>query len=252
MRRLEFPGKRRLRLHLAVPSEGRPVVRFPEGMSLRLDLSESLQRDFYAGLHDRHELRLVRRFLAGGGDFVDVGAHVGLYAVRAAMLLRGRGRVLAFEPNPVARAQLEENVRLNACDNVIASEQAASSREATATLAVPRSNDPSFSTLDAAPFEQGEPIEVATTTVDAEVERHGLRPALVKIDVQDHEVAVLDGMQRTLALRPAVLCEVGETTVAAVGERFPGWRAYRVGPRRLHEGLDGRGYYNALFLPGDV
>jgi len=249
MRRFEFPGKRRLRLRLRVPSEGARVVRFPEGMALRLDLRESLQRDFYAGLHDRHELRIVKRLLAGGGDFVDVGAHIGLYTVHAARLLRGSGRVLAFEPNAEARKQLEANVRLNECDNVIVSAKAASNAAGAARLAVPHSPDPSFSTLGAASFD-ADSVAVETTTVDEEVERNGLSPALVKIDVQDHEVEVLEGMTRTLATRPALLCEVGDGTRLAVVERLRGWSAFRIGTRRLTRGLDdARGYVNALFLP---
>jgi FkbM family methyltransferase len=248
MRRFEFPGKRRLRRRLRVPEQGTAVVRFPEGMSLRLDLTESLQRDFYAGLHDAHELRLVRRLLARGGDFVDVGAHIGLYTVFAA---RYAQRVLAIEPNAAALRQLEENVRLNGLGNVLVCAAAGSASAGEADLAVAAS-DPAFSTLGDADFD-AERIRVPTTTVDAEVERHGLAPALVKIDVQDHELEVLAGMERTLAHRPAVLCEVGEATAAAIGERLSGWRAYRVGTRRLREGLgDVRGYFNALFVADEI
>jgi len=251
MRRYEFPGKRRLRLRLRLPDSGERVVRFPEGMTLKLDLSESLQRDFYAGLHDAHELRLVRSVLGGGGDFVDVGAHVGLYTVVAA--LHGRGRVLAFEPNPSARAQLEENLRLNRCEGVIVSPAAASSRAGGATLAVPRTNDPSFSTLERAPFAVPEAVEVETTTVDAEVARHDLRPALVKIDVQDHELEVLAGMDETLAARPAVLCEVGPGTAEAVERhlRDRGYELALVEPRRLRRASAAAlgGYRNVLARP---
>src|SRR2546428_6081580 len=131
-RRVDFRGKGRLRARLPVPHEGRPVVRFPGGVRLRLDLRESLQRDFYFGLYDQHELRLVSRYLRSGGDFVDVGAHIGMYAVRAAVELRGRGRVLAFEPNPSARAQLVENLALNGCENaaVVAAAVTAGARPA--------------------------------------------------------------------------------------------------------------------------
>ena len=251
MRRYEFPGKRRLRLRLRVPEQGTRVVRFPEGMTLALDLSESLQRDFYAGLHDAHELRLVRELLARGGDFVDVGAHVGLYTVYAALLRRGG--VLAFEPNPVARRQLEENLRRNGCEDVIVSAAAASSHASRARLAVPRTNDPSFSTLEHAPFDEGDALDVETTTVDAQVERHGLNPTLVKIDVQDHELDVLAGMERTLAARPAVLCEVGPGTAARVESLLVelGYDLRLVEPRRLRRASAAAagGYRNVLALP---
>ena len=250
MRRFEFPGKRRLRLRLRLPASGTETVRFPEGMTLRLDLSESLQRDFYAGLHDAFELTIVERLLAGGGDFVDVGAHVGLYSVHAGRLLRGRGRVLAFEPNPVARRQLEENVRLNALDDVVVSPAAASSHAGEAALAVPETNDPSFSTLEEPPFAPGDHLRVPVTTVDAEVERLGLAPAVVKIDVQDHELEVLAGMSRTLAEHaPAVLVEVSAATARPAAALLEGWRVQRVERRRLRDGLgELSGWFNLLFV----
>jgi FkbM family methyltransferase len=247
-RRVDFRGKGRLRRVLPVPSRGVVEAGFPDGMRLRLDLRESLQRDFFFGLYDRAELRLVREWLREGGDFVDVGAHIGLYTVFAA---RYAERVLAIEPNAPALRQLEENVRLNGLGNVLVCAAAASASAGEAELAVAAS-DPAFSTLGDADFE-AERIRVPTTTVDAEVERHGLAPALVKIDVQDHELEVLAGMEQTLAQRPAVLCEVGEATAAAIVARLSGWRAYRVGTRGLREELgDVRGYFNALFVADEI
>jgi FkbM family methyltransferase len=248
---VDFRGKGRLRRVLPVPSEGSVVAGFPGGMRLRLDLRESLQRDFLFGLYDRRELELVRERLRGGGDFVDVGAHVGMYTVAAALALGGRGRVLAFEPNPAARAQLEANLELNGAREVVVSPKAVGDAVGEAVLHVPATPDPSFSSLEAGRFSEGEPIEVATTTIDREVDELGLRPACVKIDVEGGELAVVAGMARTLEARPALLVEVSESTGPELEQRLVdrGYRAYRVG-RRLEPGLAGRrGLYNALFDP---
>jgi FkbM family methyltransferase len=251
-RRVDFRGKGRLRRVLPVPSAGVVEAGFPGGMRLRLDLRESLQRDFLFGLYDRVELRLVREWLRGGGDFVDVGAHIGMYSVAAALALGPRGRVLAFEPNPAARAQLEANLALNGCGNVIVSASAVSDRVGATVLHVPATPDPSFSSLEAGRFAEGRPVEVEATTVDREVEAHGLRPAVVKIDVEGGEIAVVAGMEQTLESRPALLVEVGESTGPELERRLAkhGYSAYRVG-RRLEPGLSGRrGLFNALFDPG--
>lgn len=252
LRHVDFRGKGRLRKLLPVPAEGRRVARFPGGMSLDLDLRESIQRDYYAGLYDRFELELVRRHLARGGDFVDVGAHVGLYTVAAALNLRGRGRIIAFEPNPAARAQLVENLALNGCDNVLVSAKAVADTVGETLLHVPATPDPSFSSLEGGRFAEGEPVRVQTTTIDHEVETAGLVPAVVKVDVEGSERAVLDGMERTFVHRPVLLVEVGPDTAgaieAALGER--GYRAYFIGRRALEPGLArGRGTFNALLLP---
>jgi FkbM family methyltransferase len=250
-RRVDFRGKGRLRERLPVPSAGRPVVSFPGGVRLRLDLRESLQRDFYFGLYDQRELRLVTERLRSGGDFVDVGAHIGMYAVRAALELATRRRVLAFEPNPSARAQLLENVELNGCGNVIVVAAAVADQPGEATLHVPATPDPSFSSLEGGRFADGETLAVPVTTVDAAVAEHGLQPSVVKIDVEGGEAAVVRGMAETVTrFRPAVLVEVSAESAPEVRRLLAGYRAFRVG-RRLEPLESGRGLFNALFIPDD-
>jgi FkbM family methyltransferase len=249
-RRVDFRGKGRLRSVLPVPSSGTVVAGFPGGMRLRLDLRESLQRDFLFGLYDRVELGLVRRKLAAGGDFVDVGAHIGMYSVAAA--LAGRGRVLAFEPNPAARAQLEANLALNRCRNVIVSAAAVSDSVRDTVLHVPATPDPSFSSLEGGRFEEGEPVAVATTTLDAAVREHGLRPAVVKIDVEGGELAVVVGASKTLEWRPLLLVEVNEESGRELEAQLRplGYRAFRAARRSLEPGLAGAGgLFNAVFDP---
>ncbi len=251
-RRVDFRGKGRLRRVLPVPSSGVVEAGFPGGMRLRLDLRESLQRDFLFGLYDRVELRLVREWLREGGDFVDVGAHIGMYSVAAAQALGGRGRVLAFEPNPAARAQLEANLALNGCRDVIVSSAAVSDRVGETELHVPATPDPSFSSLEGGRFAEGKPVRVATMTVDAAVREHGLRPAVVKIDVEGGELGVVAGMEETLEQRPVLLVEVDPESGAELERRLAprGYRAYRVGRRGLEPGLAGAaGLFNAVFVP---
>jgi FkbM family methyltransferase len=245
-RRLEFRGKGRLRRILPVRASGSAEAGFPGGFRLRLDLRESLQRDFLFGLYDRRELEHVRDRL-GDGDFVDVGAHVGMYAVAAAKATSGR--VLAFEPNPSARAQLAENLMLNGCRNVLVVPKAAGDAPGRTLLHVPVTPDPSFSSLDAGRFAEGEPIAVEVTTVDAEVAAAGLRPTVVKIDVEGGELQVVGGMSGTIAAhRPVLLIEVSESSARELARRLDGYSGFRVG-RGLEPLESGRGLFNALFVP---
>jgi FkbM family methyltransferase len=252
-RRVDFRGKGRLRGRLPVADEGERIVGFPGGMRLRLELEESLQRDFLFGLYDRHELRLLRRFLAPGGDMLDVGAHIGMYTVAAALVLRDRGRALAFEPNPEARRQLEANLALNGCTNVIVSSQAVSDRAGEAVLHVPSTSDPSYSSLGEGRFAEGEPVAVETTTLDEAAVSRGLTPAFVKVDVEGGELAVLDGATRTIeAHRPVLLVEVGTESGRVLDERLGalGYGTHLVRRRGLEDGLGGAtGTFNALFVP---
>jgi FkbM family methyltransferase len=203
------------------------------GARFRLDLSESLHRDYYFGLCDQVELRLIRRLLSRGGDFVDVGAHVGLYTVATAQHMSGQ--VLALEPNPHARELLKENVELNDCRNVTVEGVAASSEHGYQALHLPEHGDSSWSTLDDDRLDDTTAIDVETATLDAEVERASLRPVVVKIDVEGHEVNVLRGAPRVLARRPALLVELVEQNATLVTSALAhlGYLVARVGTRGL-------------------
>ncbi len=248
-RRVEFPGKRRLRRLVRLPDAGVHEVELG-GSRLRLDLSESLHRDYYFGLRDQVELGLIRRLLARGGDFVDVGAHVGLYTVCAARLLRGRGRVLAIEPNPVACARLQENVAINDCANVVVDAAAATSADGHALLHVPTNGDAAWSSLVDGRVPASETVWVETKTLDAELERHALRPSVVKIDVEGCESDVLRGAPSLLERRPALLIELVETNarrvVSALGRL--GYCVARAGTRHLERWPSNPGSSNAVFL----
>jgi FkbM family methyltransferase len=231
---------------LPVRSRGAAEIGLPGGARLRLNLRESLQRDFLFGLYDRRELALVLEQLHRG-DFVDVGAHIGLYAVTAARATAGR--VLAFEPNPLARAQLLENVALNGLRNVVVVPKAVADTPGRALLHVPATPDPSFSSLDSGRFAEGEPVEVEVTTVDAEVGRAGLHPTVVKIDVEGGELRVVSGMKQTIAVyRPALLVEVSEESAPELARSLEDYSGFRVG-RGLEPLESGRGLFNALFVP---
>jgi FkbM family methyltransferase len=70
------------------------------------------------GIWEPYETALVLAALQPGDVFVDVGANIGYYPVIAAGNVGPGGAILAFEPDPDNFRLLEENLRLNGCDQV--------------------------------------------------------------------------------------------------------------------------------------
>jgi FkbM family methyltransferase len=249
-RRVEFRGKRRLRPYAPIARQGVRVVGFRGGFRLELNLAEALHRDYLFGSFDLFELRLARRILRNGGDFVDVGAHVGLYTVPTAV---AGSRVLAIEPHPESRRRLERNLDLNST-RAIVYPGAVGSQDGMATLRVARQGDAGWATVvddDRFGTAAAEwPIEM--TTVDRLVEKHRLNPALVKIDVEGSELDVITGMEATLAeSKAAVIVEVTGPTAAEIADRLrrvgysPSW----VRRQSLVSGIPrGSASINAVFL----
>jgi FkbM family methyltransferase len=147
-------------------------------------------------------------------DVLDIGANVGQFgeALRRAGV---RGRIVSVEPLNEAFEQL--SARAGRDPNWTVERAAVSASAGTVTINV-SDNSVSSSVLPmleehvrAAPssrYVRAE--EVAATTVDELVQRHGLTPTstLLKIDVQGHELSVLEGAAKTLSQFGAVKTEL--------------------------------------------
>ena len=85
----------------------------PGGARFRLDLWTYPDCCMAVGLYELDTLRLLRAFLKPGDHFVDCGANIGYFTFAAVKAVGPAGRVDAFEPDPVNRARLEENLAAN-------------------------------------------------------------------------------------------------------------------------------------------
>lgn len=85
------------------------------GFVMELDPAENVdgQLLFQPQLYDRREFAELDASLPEGGTFVDVGAHIGTYALHAAARTGKRGQVLAIEADPVNAGRLRANLALN-------------------------------------------------------------------------------------------------------------------------------------------
>jgi len=72
-----------------------------------------------------------------GWIVIDVGAHIGLYTIRAARLVGSDGVVIAIEPNPSSYEVLKLNLKLNRLTNVIPVNIAISNFSGKAVLYIP-------------------------------------------------------------------------------------------------------------------
>lgn len=193
------------------------------GVDLELDLRDNLQAlVFFTGIYEPTLSRFLRDELRAGDVFADVGAHIGVHALRAARHLEdmGGGHVIAFEPAPDSAEKLRSAARNNQLDVEVV-ECGLSNRPGRVALYA----DPRYAPEDAGVRSMhgtGAVIaEVETVTLDAWAKAHDLaRLDVVKIDVEGHEFRVLDGMRETLArLRPRALCvEIKENSLGRAPE----------------------------------
>lgn len=151
--------------------------------------------------------------LSEGGVFLDVGAHIGYFSMKASPRVGKAGHVLAFEPNPETLVLLRDNVTANHADNVIVEPIACTEHEQTLTLYAGPTWNTGMSSLaqDNVPVE-GAPksYTVPCRPIDDVVRELKLtRVDAIKIDVEGAEVGVLRGAMNTLRrFHPTVVVEV--------------------------------------------
>lgn len=182
----------------------------------------------YFRRHGEFELRLVRPLCEPDRDAIDVGANLGAYV----HFLRPASRLVhAFEPVPSLAAQLARKFT----SGLTVHNVALSNENGTAILRVPIADgqpDYGLSSLGQAPdaVEHVE-IEVATRRLDDAYEGD---PGFMKIDVEGHELAVIEGAATTIdRSRPNLLVEIEERFAAGAVQRS----------RRFLERLGYEGYF---------
>jgi FkbM family methyltransferase len=170
--------------------------------------------------------------------FIDVGANIGFFSLVAGAL-NPQLKLVAFEPNPGMFKLLLVNKRVNGLSNLTVEPLAVSNHEGTGQLFLNRSNmsaslEPDFQ-ADFNPALGS--IAVERTTLDSYVRQHGISsPMLLKVDVEGHDRAFLEGAQATIdRLRPDMVLEVLRDFEASTVEQFKrnGYHFYRI----THEGL---------------
>jgi FkbM family methyltransferase len=229
------------RVRHAVSGAYRWALRRRSGLVCRLPGGESV----LVRAEHRHlgwnpgEYAAFRADVRDGDVVLDIGANLGAYTLLFGQWVGSAGRVYAFEPAPDARHGLEQHVAMNGlaervtiCPDAVSGGQGRARFLAAGTSGANR--------LLPEGSRAGE--EVSTITVDAFCASLGLKPRLIKIDVEGAELDVLRGARQTIA--------AGGPALRLYVEMHPGlWPALGVSRQRIEaelqtqglraEGLDG-------------
>jgi FkbM family methyltransferase len=164
-----------------------------------------------------------------GGTVIDIGAHVGFFAVKAGVAVGPTGRVFAFEPDPASYGRLARNVALNGLgDRVEPIHAAMSDRDGTVDLAV----DVHSTGTRIAPGEApAGATRVASVTLDGFAGERKLGDIdLLKADAEGAEVSIFEHGRAVLGRTRAVAIEIHrQSDVPTLEARFSEAGLERVG-----------------------
>ena len=236
---------RRLRRVFSPPA-AIETVRLPWGRDLRVHTAETIGAGIYSyGIFDLPVCEAITRLLDPGELALEIGANLGQMASLMRSCVGASGRVIAFEPHPELFAELCANMEPVGGD----------ATWSPADLhAIALSRAPGEALLDVGPnwaanrgmsrlvenaTDSARTVRVPLTTLDAALPA-SLPIGLAKMDVEGHELAVLEGARELLAshrLRDFVFEDFGAPPsptmqlLSAAGYTLLRLRAGLFGPR---------------------
>jgi FkbM family methyltransferase len=200
---VRFVRSLRERLHPRGVRDIRTVT-LPGGPSFQVNLGDRLGCDVYYGyVEEQFEASLFAEMLPHGGTMVDVGANFGYYAVRCAEAVGPTGAVHAFEPDPTAHDLLSANAVANGLAGILQPHRAAvADHDGEVQFYV--AEEAAFSSMTATGRSATRDVlNVPARTLDSFAAEQGItRIDALKIDVEGHEAAVLQGAAGILAQSP--------------------------------------------------
>lgn len=169
--------------------------------------------------HERPTMTAVLSRVPEGGVAWDVGANTGFYTRFMSAVAGGSGSVFAFEPNSSTFADLRQN--LDGFKNVTLLCLGLSDKDGVAAFAAPTEHSSAGRVVSSASEPAGSIATITTNRGDTLIQNHGWPvPVFIKVDVEGHELHVLQGMKDLLSNKACmcVLVEVHFSLLAASGE----------------------------------
>lgn len=168
-------------------------ILLPWGTKFQVSLSSNNKTDhalLLQGIYDLSLTEVIWRLLMPEETALDIGANIGYVTSLMASRVDRNGKVICFEPNPDVYKQLCSTIE--ALPQVIPSQFALSNQSGTATLVIePNNIGEAHLTGDTESINSENSFQVHKVRLDEVIEVSQIH--LMKIDVEGHELEVLEG-----------------------------------------------------------
>lgn len=211
----EFKGRKLSGTSLA--DSGHEVISTQHGFKICISAEDQVCATLRSGgSYEPAVTSVVRRVLAPGSRFVDIGANIGYFSVMAAMLVGEAGRVFAVEPYAYNLKLLTLNLKLNSCANVEILPFALSNERGLLNYDDSAGNSGQVFELGSELAALLDSVLVYAVALD-DIMANETPIDLIKMDIEGAEHLALQGMQATvLRDRPIIISEVSEGFLQAV------------------------------------
>ena len=175
---------------------------------------------YYEAEYEPETFAFFRENVKSGDTVLDIGGHIGLFAVVTARLVGSEGTVYSFEPTPFTRSVLTEVVELNGLSDIIEVRSEAVSSKSGETVFFDTGDTISNANSLVKTERSKTEIPIKLISVDEFVKEKGIAPNCLKIDVEGVELDVLRGARETflthrpvarLGLHPPFIMQNGQS-----------------------------------------
>ncbi len=156
------------------------------------------------GRYEEENVEILHSFLEDGAVFLDIGANLGFFSLRIGQRLRRHGKVYAFEPHPKLVELARQNVDHNGLSGIVTVYDYGLSRaEGYTEFHFAKGHLGSGSIGHNNNTEKHDNVAARIKRLDDEF-GEDFKVDLVKIDVEGHELGVLQGMRETIKRSPTI------------------------------------------------
>jgi len=222
-------------------------------LDLLLDVHQYSQKTMWdllssGRMYEPETSQFIANCLEDGDTFIDVGSHIGYFALFASRLVRESGLVLAFEPEETNFSALQNHITLNRASNIRPFNLALGARNTKEPFYFNVDNDGGHAFWDVTlhPFNRRSrmrPVKkmIRVATLDSVLsERHMKAIKIIKIDAEGSEYAILQGARRTIerSRPPFILSEMNRFALEQMG----------ASEEKLRSFLESMGYHTYLLI----
>lgn len=174
------------------------------------------------GFFEEGLTNIMLKYLKPGMTFFDVGAHFGYFTLLGSVLVGKEGQVHSFEPTPYSFKILKYNA--SSKKNIFLNNIALFSDKKTISINDYGIRYAAFNSLYEARLSKDiitklrpKKYKINTILLDEYVKNNALKPNFIKIDAENSEYEILNGMEKTIDIfHPILSIEAGDMNIKGV------------------------------------
>jgi len=186
------------------------ILRYENGIAFNISTKKnSMSKSLVLQEHtESNETKFLKKIIKPGQTVLDVGANMGWYSIHFSKWVGQRGKIFAFEPVPEIYEELESNIKLNCCQNIIIFNCALGNQNESVLFNVSDFEGGSGASSENLKF--GKEIKVSKRKLDDLMNDQNLDNIdFLKIDIEGGELNMLKGAEKLIEkYKPKMLLEI--------------------------------------------